>query len=39
MHCNVDQVSAWELLGMVTTTGISTAFTDTKEAATPGSIT
>jgi hypothetical protein len=30
MHCNVDQVSAWELLGMVTTTGISTAFTDTK---------
>lgn len=30
-HANVDQVSAWELLGMVTTTGVSTAFTDTKD--------
>lgn len=26
-HANVDQVSAWELLGMVTTTGVATAFT------------
>lgn len=26
-HANVDQVSAWELLGMVTTSGVATAFT------------
>lgn len=27
-HANVDQVSAWELLGMVTTSGVATAFVD-----------
>jgi hypothetical protein len=26
--CNVDQLTAWELLGMVTTSGVATAFVD-----------
>ena len=28
VHCNVDQVTAWESLGIITTAGIATAFTE-----------
>ena len=28
VHCNVDQVTAWESLGIVTTSGVATAFTE-----------